>query len=73
MHTHRAPTRHTEATAPHLITRETAAKRYAISLRHLDDLIAEGVIPATRLGRSVRIPVSQADRAIEALTVGGVR
>ena len=51
-----------------LMTRREAAQRYAISLRSLDTLIAEGVLPTVRLGRRmVRIPVVKADAVVEQL------
>ena len=63
----------TATSDPLLVTREIAAKRYAISLRHLINLIDGGVIPVVRLGRAVRIPVAKADRVIESLVTGGMK
>lgn len=50
----------------HLLTsRRDYARRIGVSLRQLDYLVADGIIPVVRLGRRcVRIPVEQADAAI---------
>lgn len=51
-----------EAATPVLIRKPDACRRYGISLRFLDDLIAEGSIPTRKLGRRCcRIPVAAAD------------
>lgn len=59
---------------PKYINREQAAKRYSISIRKLDYLIEDGVIPAARLGkRCLRIPVERADAIIARLETGGAK
>jgi hypothetical protein len=48
------------------------AKRWSISLRALDSLIADSIVPTIKLGRRlVRIPVEAADAALMAYTTGG--
>lgn len=54
------------------ITRRQAALRYSISVRKLDYLIEDGVIPVIRLSkRCLRIPVAKADEALAKLQTGG--
>ncbi|WP_082970369.1 helix-turn-helix domain-containing protein [Mycobacterium sp. E2989] len=48
-----------------LRTRRDAADALNINVRHLDSLIAEGEIPAVRLGKSVRIPQWVIDRLVQ--------
>lgn len=58
--------------SPRYITRQNAAARYEVSIRHLDGLICDGIIPAVRLGkRCLRIPVAKADAVVESLETGG--
>lgn len=58
--------------SPRYITRQNAAARYEVSIRHLDGLIRDGIIPAVRLGkRCLRIPVAKADAVVESLETGG--
>ena len=69
--TNQAPTSgHTTDTTPFVLTRREAAQRYRMSLRQLDSLLRADVIPQLRIGRSVRIPVQQADEAILSFAVG---
>lgn len=59
---------------PKYINRAQAAKRYGVSIRKLDYLIEDGIIPAARLGkRCLRIPVHRADEVIARLVTGGAR
>jgi excisionase family DNA binding protein len=59
--------------APLLLTRREIALRYGISLRHLDYLIRDGIIPSVRLGkRCLRIPVEAADKVVRDLQTGGL-
>ena len=61
-------------TGPIYATRAQIAERYAISKRHLDYLIRDGVIPSVRLGkRCLRIPIAQADAHLESLQSGGMK
>ena len=54
------------------ITRNDFAKRWSMSLRALDNLTADGIVPTIKLGRRlVRIPVEAADAALMAYTTGG--
>jgi len=66
---------HLEAhSAPMLATRRVIATRYSISLRHLDYLIRDGIVPSVRLGkRCLRIPVEEADKIVHALQTGGLK
>ena len=60
-----------EAHSPLYATRAQIAARYYISLRHLDYLIEDGIIPTVRLGkRCIRIPVSEADACVKSLQTG---
>jgi excisionase family DNA binding protein len=62
-----------EAHSPLYATRAQIAARYSISLRHLDYLIKDGIIPSVRLGkRCLRIPVSEADAYVKSLQTGRV-
>lgn len=57
-----------------LITRRDAATRYALSLRTVDSLLSDGVLPAVRLSaRCIRIPREQADAALMRFRTGGAR
>ena len=57
-----------------LMTRHAYAERTAFSLRKLDTLIAEGVIPAIKFSkRCVRVPVKEADKALLDLVIGGAK
>ena len=59
---------------PIYATRAQIAERYAISKRHLDYLIRDGVIPSVRLGkRCLRIPIAKADAYLESLQTGGMK
>lgn len=49
-----------------LLTRPEAAAKLAISLRTLDEQIANGNLPVCRIGRSVRFRPSSLDYFIEA-------
>jgi hypothetical protein len=61
-----------EAHSPLYATRAQIAARYYISLRHLDYLIEDGIIPTVRLGkRCIRIPLDKADASLESLIIGG--
>ena len=60
----------TAPSAPVVLTRREAAQRYRMSLRQLDNLLRADVLPQLRIGRSVRIPVQQADEAILSFAVG---
>jgi predicted DNA-binding transcriptional regulator AlpA len=52
-----------QAAAPVLLRKSEAMERYGISMRFLDQLIAEGQVPTRKLGRRfLRIPVAEADR-----------
>lgn len=56
-------TQQPRASSPVLIRKSDACQRYGISLRFLNDLIAEGRIPSRKLGRRcLRIPVAAADK-----------
>ena len=60
--------------APIYATRAQIAERYAISKRHLDYLIKDGLIPSVRLGkRCLRIPIAQADAYLKSLQTGGIK
>ena len=60
--------------APIYAIRAQIAERYAISKRHLDYLIKDGLIPSVRLGkRCLRIPIAQADAYLESLQTGGIK
>lgn len=57
-----------------LITRRDACARYALSLRTVDSLLSDGVLPAVRLSaRCIRIPREQADAALMKFKTGGVK
>lgn len=57
-----------------LVDRPTAAKRYGVSLRYLDMMINDGVIPSIKLARRcVRIPVAEADKSIMRFKAGGAK
>lgn len=59
-------------TAPKLIKKREAAERYSVSLRQIDNLIRDGIMPTIKLGRRcIRIPVTQADAVLESLMTGG--
>ena len=49
-----------------LFTREEAAQKLNISLRSVDEQIARGNLPVSRIGRAVRIRPSAIDFLIEA-------
>lgn len=62
------------ATGSLFITRHDAATRYALSLRTVDSLLSDGVLPAVRLSaRCIRIPREQADEALMKFKTGGFR
>lgn len=48
-----------------LITKKEAAELLAISVRHLERLIADGVIKVIRLGRTVRLRLSDIQKLVE--------
>lgn len=48
--------------APHLITREDAAKTLGVGLRTIDRFLQKGEIPFVKMGRSVRIRRAELDR-----------
>lgn len=50
---------------PLLVTPTEAARMLGIGLRTLQDLYAKGEIPAIRLGKSVRIKVSEIEKWVE--------
>jgi hypothetical protein len=55
-------TREDSSNAVLLIRKPEACRRYGISLRFLNELIAEGSVPVRKLGRRcARIPVAEAD------------
>ncbi len=58
------------ASTPVVITRREAAERYKLSLRQVDHFLRADILPQLRIGRSVRIPVEQADEAIMSFAVG---
>ncbi len=58
--------------APLFLTRHDAVARYRLSLRTIDTLIAEGVLPSVRLSaRCLRIPREQADAKLLSYQTGG--
>jgi excisionase family DNA binding protein len=52
-----------------IYTRREAAGLLKINPRHLDSLIADGEIPAVRLGRAVRIPKPAIDKLLSTTTL----
>jgi len=57
-----------------LVTRAEAARRYGMSIRSLDTLIREGIVPKITLGEKfVRVPVREADKALLEMATGGRR
>jgi hypothetical protein len=63
-----------EITLPVLLSKREAAARYNISLRQVDYLLADGILPRVQLGRKlVRIPMAKAEQVMESLTTGGYR
>lgn len=64
--------RHQEKSDIILMTRKEASQRYSVSLRNIDYLIHDSVIPTIKLGRRcIRIPVADADKAILQFRTGG--
>ena len=54
------------------MTRDQAAKRYAVSLRQIASMLAGGVLPRVKLGRKcIRIPIQEADTTMRRLVTGG--
>lgn len=47
-----------------MLTRVQVAARLAVSLRMVDKLVLEGVLPAYKIGRSVRIKPSDLDKVL---------
>jgi excisionase family DNA binding protein len=50
---------------PRLVSVTVAARIYGLSVRTIEQLIADDGFPTVRIGRRVLIPVAQADRWIE--------
>jgi hypothetical protein len=54
------------------LTRKEAAVRYSVSLRQIDSMLANGVLPKISLGRRcIRIPIRAADEVINSHITGG--
>ena len=53
------------AIEPRLVSVTIAARIYGVSVRTIEQLIADDGFPTVRIGRRVLIPVAQADRWIE--------
>lgn len=61
-------------TDPLLIDRRAAAVRYSLSLRTVDTLLTDGILPRVKLSkRCTRIPVAEADAMIMNLKTGGLK
>lgn len=59
---------------PLFLTRHDAVNRYRLSLRTIDTMLAEGVLPSVRLSaRCLRIPRQEADDKLLSYKVGGVK
>jgi excisionase family DNA binding protein len=58
-------------TSRRLVTLSDAAIYLSCSRRHIERLLARGEIPRVKLGRAVRVAVSDLDQYIEALRSEG--
>ena len=62
-----------ETAEPKVLTREEYAQRWRVGLRSVDRWLSEGRLPHVRIGRRcIRIPVKEADAALEKFLIAEV-